>query len=297
MRILVSGSTGLVGQAFSTAAEKAGHSIVRLARQNAVAAPRLLWDPLLAVAEPRLLEGFDAVVHLAGENIAGSRWSKSVKERIRQSRVTGTDILARALAERARPPRVFLSASAVGYYGNRGEERLTEDAIGGSGFLAEVCRDWESAAEPIRSKGVRTVSLRFGVVLSPEGGALAKMLTPFNLGLGGPMGNGRQWWSWVSLPDVVGAIFHAIKTESLSGPVNVTAPGALRNSDFTRILARALHRPALFPLPGFMARLAMGEMAKELLLAGARVEPQRLLNSGYRFQHPTLETALSAMGI
>jgi hypothetical protein len=294
MKVLVSGSNGLIGRAFMESLFAGGHEATRLTRGNRVVAPRVLWNPVTGSLEPRLLEGFDAVVHLAGENIAG-RWTPALKEKIRDSRVKGTAFLAQALAGLARPPRVFVCASAVGYYGDRGEEVLTEESGPGEGFLPEVCRAWESAGDPAARRGIRVVHLRFGVALSRRGGALAKMLLPFRLGLGGRLGSGRQWWSWVSLEDARGAILHAIQTETLSGPVNVTAPAPVTNAEFTRALGRALRRPTLLPLPAFLARLALGEMADSLLLASARAEPQKLLSTGYRFRHPTLSSALPVL--
>jgi uncharacterized protein (TIGR01777 family) len=292
MRILVSGSTGLIGEAFVAAAVKRGDEITRLSRRNAVTAPRVLWDPVTGQIPLRLLEGFDAAVHLAGESIAAGRWTAARKKRIRDSRVYGTSNLVKALTSLERPPRIFLSASAIGFYGDRGNDVLSEDSVAGEGFLPSVCRDWEAAADPLRSAGLRVAHARFGIVLSRRGGALPKMLLPFRLGLGGAMGNGRQWWSWVALPDVVEALLHILNNDSLSGPVNVTAPGAVTNRAFTDTLGRVLRRPTVMPLPGFVARLLMGEMASALLLASARVEPRRLAQSGFQFRFPDLATAL-----
>lgn len=292
MRILVSGSTGLIGEAFVAAAVKRGDEITRLSRRNAVTAPRVLWDPVTGQIPLRLLEGFDAVVHLAGESIAAGRWTAARKKRIRDSRVYGTSNLVKALTSLERPPRIFLSASAIGFYGDRGNDVLSEDSVAGEGFLPSVCRNWEAAADPLRSAGLRVAHARFGIVLSRRGGALPKMLLPFRLGLGGAMGNGRQWWSWVALPDVVEALLHILNNDSLSGPVNVTAPGAVTNRAFTDTLGRVLRRPTVMPLPGFVARLLMGEMASALLLASARVEPRRLAQSGFQFRFPDLATAL-----
>jgi uncharacterized protein (TIGR01777 family) len=237
------------------------------------------------------LEGVDAVVHLAGENIA-QRWTSSQKAKIRDSRIKGTQLLCETLARLSSPPKVLVSASAIGYYGDRGEQILTEDSPLGRGFLAEVCRGWEAATEPARQRGLRVVPLRFGVVLSPAGGALAKMLPPFRLGLGGMVGSGRQYMSWIALDDVVGAIQHAIVTDTLQGPTNAVAPQAVTNQEFTKTLGKALGRPTVFPLPAFAARLMFGEMADELLLASTRVQPAKLLGSGYRFRYPELEDAL-----
>lgn len=292
MKLLISGSTGLIGQALTAAAMERGHEVTRLSRGNAVTAPRVLWDPVTGQIPLRLLEGFDAVVHLAGESIAAGRWTAARKKRIRDSRVYGTSNLVKALTSLERPPRIFLSASAIGFYGDRGNDILAEDSVAGEGFLPSVCREWEAAADPLRSAGLRVAHARFGIVLSRRGGALPKMLLPFRLGLGGAMGNGRQWWSWVALPDVVEALLHILNNDSLSGPVNVTAPGAVTNRAFTDTLGRVLRRPTVMPLPGFVARLLMGEMASALLLASARVEPRRLAQSGFQFRFPDLATAL-----
>lgn len=295
MKILVSGGTGLIGRALVRLLEKEKHEVTLLARTDAVPAPRILWDPQRGQVDARLLEGFHAVVHLAGENIASGRWTPVLKERILESRIRGTYFLSETLATLARPPKVFVCASAIGFYGDRGEERLSEDSAGGEGFLPDVCRAWESACVGASAKGIRVANTRFGVVLSPDGGALKKMLLPFKLGLGGKIGTGRQWWSWVSLEDVVGALRHVLATESLFGPVNVTAPTPVTNEEFTQALGRALHRPTLLPLPAFAATFALGEMAKALLLASARVTPKKLLDAGYSFRHPTLASALSPM--
>jgi uncharacterized protein (TIGR01777 family) len=238
------------------------------------------------------IEGFDAVVHLAGESIAASRWTDAQKTKIRDSRVQGTTLLSETIAKLATPPKVLVCASAIGYYGNRGDTILREDSTIGAGFLAAVCQEWESAAEPAKKKGVRVVHVRTGIVLSPRGGALAKMLLPFKLGVGGIMGNGRQYWSWIALDDVIGAFHHALKTESLYGAVNAVAPAAVTNQEFTKTLGKVLSRPTIFPLPAFAARLALGEMADDLLLSSARLEPARLLATGYKFHHPELEGAL-----
>ncbi len=292
MKILVSGSSGLVGSALVPFLSSGGHEIVRLIRgwpqPGEAAVP---WDPPAGRIEAARLEGLDAVVHLAGENIAG-RWTATRKARIRESRVQGTRLLAETLARLARPPKVFVCASAIGYYGDRGDAVLREDSPPGAGFLAEVCREWEAAARPAAEKGVRVVHLRIGVVLSPAGGALARMLTPFKLGLGGRIGAGGQFMSWIAIDDLTGAIHHALATESLRGPVNAVAPRPVTNREFTKTLGRVLGRPTLFPMPAFAARLTFGEMADELLLASARVEPAKLVTSGYRFRAPELEGAL-----
>ena len=254
---------------------------------------RIAWDPARPLA-PESVSGFDAVVHLAGESIVG-RWTEAKKRRIRESRVQGTRNLAEALAAAPQPPRLLISASAIGYYGDRGDETLREDSPSGSGFLPEVCREWEAAAEPAAKAGIRTVQMRFGLVLSPSGGALQKMLPPFRMGVGGNMGNGRQWWSWVDIDDLVGAMQHVIKTDTLQGPVNMVAPSPARNAEFTKTLASVLSRPAIFPMPAFAARLVFGQMGDELLLASQRVEPAKLMAGGYVFQKPELRPALLAI--
>ena len=295
MKVLVSGGTGLIGTALVGALEKEKHAVTLLARTEAVQAPRILWDPESGKITPSLLEGFDAVIHLAGESIAKGRWTPLMKERILESRTRGTGLLAQIVAGLARPPKVMISASAVGFYGDRGEERLTEESPAGTGFLPRVCQAWEASCAPAVARGIRVANLRFGVVLSPKGGALKKMLLPFKLGLGGKIGSGRQWWSWVSLDDVVGAVRHVLLTDSLAGPINLTAPTPVTNDDFTKELGRALHRPTLFPLPAFAAKLILGEMAEALLLASARVEPKKLLASGYVFRTPQLKAVFDAL--
>lgn len=252
------------------------------------------WDPERGRLMPGDLEGVDGVVHLAGENI-GTRWSAARKARIRSSRVEGTRLLSQTLARMGRRPDVLVSASAVGIYGDRGEETLAENSLPGDAstdFLAAVGREWEAAADPARAAGIRVVHPRFGLVLSPAGGALKKMLLPFKLGLGGRLGSGDQWMSWISIDDAVGAISHVLDTGSFSGPVNLVAPEPVRNRDFTRVLGRVLSRPAPFAIPAAALRLVLGEMADATLLASVRVLPKRLLASGYRFEHPDLETAL-----
>jgi uncharacterized protein (TIGR01777 family) len=292
MRVLVSGSHGLVGSALIPLLTTGGHDAVPLVRGPVDAAGEARsWDPAAGNLEPAVFDGVDAVVHLAGESIAG-RWTAAKKERIRESRVNSTRLLAERLAALQRPPRTLVCASATGYYGDGGDTLLREDSPTGSGFLSDVCREWEAATEPARKAGIRVVLLRFGVVLSPAGGALARMLPPFRLGAGGPMGSGRQFWSWIALDDAIGAVRHALVTDDLEGPVNVVAPHPLTNGDFTAVLAGVLRRPAILPVPRLVARLALGEMAQALLLSSARVEPAALEQSGYAFRHPDLEDAL-----
>ena len=292
-KVLLSGSSGLVGSALIPALETNAYQVTRLVRSGPSGEGRLVWDPAKPLA-PESVSGFDAVVHLAGESVVG-RWTAAKKAAIRESRVLGTRNLAEGLAKASRPPRLLISASAIGYYGDRGEEVLRENSASGEGFLPVVCREWEAATEPAAKVGIRTTQIRIGVVLSAAGGALQKMLPPFRLGLGGNMGNGRQWWSWIDVADLVGAVHHIMQAESLCGPVNMVAPNPVKNSEFTRILASVLSRPAIFPMPAFAARLAFGQMADELLLASQRVEPAKLLASGYVFQRRDLRQALLAI--
>lgn len=289
-KVLVSGSSGLVGRALVPALQEAGYEVTRLVRGFSSSRNQIPWNPGEPIA-PQTVSGFEAVVHLAGESIVG-RWTEAKKVRIRESRIMGTRHLAEALAKASVRPRVLVSASAIGYYGDRGNEILREESTSGAGFLSDVCLGWECATVPAVQAGIRTVQIRIGVVLSPDGGALAKMLTPFRLGVGGKMGSGKQWWSWIALQDLVGVILHAIGTDSLQGPVNAVSPNPVRNSEFTKILGSVLSRPTLFPMPAFAARLALGEMADELLLASQRVEPAKLKASGYIFEQPDLPPAL-----
>ena len=291
MQFAISGASGLVGSALAASLTSDGHAVRRLVRGGTRGAD-VAWDPQTGSVDSAQLEGLDGVVHLAGEGIATGRWSDEKKRRIRESRVKGTDLIARTLAGLARRPPVLVCASAVGFYGPRGDEELDDAAAPGTSFLSEVCRAWESAADPARAAGIRVAHTRFGVVLSKKGGALAKMLTPFRLGAGGRLGSGRQWMSWISIDDTVGAIRHALANASVSGPVNAVAPKPVTNAEFTKALGRALSRPTIFPMPAFAARLAFGEMADELLLSGQRVVPKRLLATGYAFRHTELDAAL-----
>ncbi|HEY9722240.1 MAG TPA: TIGR01777 family oxidoreductase [Oscillatoriaceae cyanobacterium] len=296
-RVLVTGASGLVGSALVSYLSTAGHEVVRLVRR-AAGPGEIAWNPERGELEPRRLEGFDAVVHLAGESIAAGRWSVERKARILESRALGTALLARALAECERPPEVLIAASAIGIYGDRPAEPVDEDSPSGDGFLPDVCRRWEAATEPARAAGIRVVNLRLGVVLSPKGGALSKLLPPFQLGLGGPIGDGRQGMSWIALDDVLGAVEHAIFTPALVGPVNATAPMPESNAAFARDLGTVLGRPAFMPLPAPIIEAAFGEMGRALLLEGARVLPTRLLASGFVFTCPSLPQALrSELGL
>ena len=293
IKILVSGSTGLIGSALVPFLTTDGHKVIRLIRaETRPGQAAVHWDPAAGKIDSNALEGLDAVVHLAGENIAARRWTPAQKARIRDSRVQGTRLLAQSLARLQQPPTVMVCASAIGFYGDRGEELLTEASAPGSGFLTDTCRDWEAAAQPASEKGIRVVNLRLGVVLSPGGGALAKMLLPFRLGVGGKIGSGRQYMSWIEIDDVVGVIHYALTTDELRGPVNAVAPNPVTNREFTKTLGRVLSRPTIFPMPAFAARMAFGEMADQLLLSSTRVKPARLQNSGYYFRQPRLEDAL-----
>lgn len=293
MRVAVTGATGLVGSALTPRLAGGGHEAVALRRAPAAAGgggPS--WDPETGALSAGALDGVDAVVHLAGENVAGGRWTAARKARIRDSRVAGTRQLAAALAALPQPPKTLIAASAIGFYGDRGDERLDEAAAPGADFLADVCQQWEAAAAPARDAGMRVVHLRIGIVLTPAGGALQRMLTPFRMGVGGVIGSGRQYMSWVALDDVLGGILHALRADSLTGPVNLAAPHPVTNAEFTKTLGRVLRRPTFLPLPAFGARLAFGEMADALLLSSARVEPARLRADGFEFDYPDLEAAL-----
>ncbi|MDQ3686742.1 MAG: TIGR01777 family oxidoreductase [Acidobacteriota bacterium] len=297
MKIIVTGATGLIGSALVPALIADGHSVMCLVRGNNSVLPHpgtaaARWNPEAGEIDASAIEGHDAAVHLAGENIADGRWTDEKKRRIIESREKGTRLIAETLAALNPRPKVLVSASAVGYYGDRGAETLDEGSSSGKDFVSEVCRKWEAAADPARAAGIRVVHLRIGMVLSGEGGALGKMLTPFKIGVGGKIGSGEQYMSWIALDDVVGAIKHALKDESLRGAVNTVAPGVLTNTEFTKVLGSVLSRPTLFPVPAFAARLAFGEMADELLLSSTRVEPKRLRATNYQFAYPQLEAAL-----
>ena len=292
MNVLVTGSSGLIGSALVPALAGDGHQVRRLRRGSSPGTDAASWNPADGTFASGALDGIDAVVHLAGENIAGGRWTAARKARIRDSRVDGTRRLCEALAALDVPPRVLVAASAIGYYGDRGDELLDESAAPGTGFLPAVSRSWEGAAAPARDAGIRVVHLRIGIVLSPAGGALAQMLLPFRLGVGGVLGSGDQYMSWIALDDVVGVVRHALADESLSGPVNTVAPQAVTNREFTRTLGGVLRRPTILPAPAFALRVALGEMADALLLASTRVDPAALRATTFEFQHPQLDGAL-----
>ena len=292
MKVAVTGATGLIGSALIPFLENGGHTTMSLHRGSGTMADFPSWDPATGELSSGVLDRVDAIVHLAGENIADGRWTDARKARIRDSRVDGTRRLSEALARHNPRPQTLMVASAIGFYGNRGDERLTESSTPGHGFLSEVCEEWEAASAPARKAGIRVVHLRIGIVLTPSGGALGKMLRPFKMGVGGIIGSGQQYMSWVALDDVLGSMLHGLRTEILEGPVNVVAPNAVTNRDFTKTLGRVLRRPTVFPIPGFVARLAFGEMADALLLSGNNVVPTRLEESGFVFGFPTLENAL-----
>jgi len=293
LHILVTGSTGFVGSALVPFLAASGHRITRLVRtapEHGIA--EVQWDPEARIIDIARLEGLDAVVHLAGENIATGRWTAEKKAKIRDSRVGGTRLLCDSLAGLKQPPKVMVCASAIGYYGDRGDELLTEESAPGTGFLAGVCREWEAAAKPAVQKEIRVVHLRFGMVLSGAGGALARLLPPFKMGLGGVLGTGRQYIGWIAMDDLLGVIAHALTTEALQGPVNAVTPNPVTNQEFTQTLGRLLSRVTLFSMPAVAARLTFGEIADEVLLASQRVQPTRLMATGYRFRYPDLEGAL-----
>lgn len=295
MRILVSGSSGLVGSELVKSLETQGHEVHRLIRNGKEQNKRVVWNPMTGDVDLNRISGFDAVVHLAGESIAQGRWNQQKKSRILDSRAAPTHRLARVLSQVNNPPKVFISASAIGYYGNRGDEILTEKSSPGRDFLALVCQKWEEATLPLKEKGVRVVSLRFGIVLSPSGGALGSLLPPFKMGVGGTIGNGNQFMSWVALEDAVGIIQHVLKDDKLEGAVNAVAPTPVTNYEFTKTLGKVLSRRTIFPMPAFAARLIFGEMADALLLSSIRVAPKRLLESGYKFRFTNLESALKTL--
>ena len=300
MRILISGSTGFVGTALVASLQEQGHSIARLARpgtaqKSAVGstAQSVLWDPVARQFDAAGAEAADALIHVAGASIADGRWNASRKQLLRTSRVDATRHLFGALSKLQRPPRVIVAASAIGYYGNRGDETLTETSAPGSGFLAGVCQEWEAETARGAEFGARVVSLRFGIVLAAHGGALPQIVLPFKLGAGGRLGDGRQWMSWITLREVTNIVQFALATSGLTGAVNAVTPNPVRNSEFTSVLAKVLHRPALFPAPAFALRLALGEMADALLLVSQRVMPSKLGDSGYAFLQPDLAGALA----
>ena len=294
VKVVISGATGFLGGELAWRLEDLGHRVAALSRRHRRERETVIWDPNAGRLDSESLTGADAVVHLAGESVAG-RWTKARRRAIRDSRVLGTALLARSLAGLAAPPRVLVCASGVNVYGHGGDAVLTETSPSGNGFLAGVCREWEAAADPARAAGIRVVHLRFGLVLGRDGGALPRMLPLFRLGLGGVLGSGRQYMSWITLDDAVGVIMRAVEDDSLTGPVNAVAPGPVTNREFTRTLARALRRPAVLPVPAAALRLALGRAADELLLSSLRVQPAVLQASGHPFSTPDLPSALAAV--
>lgn len=294
MKIAVTGASGLIGTALSQQLRADGHTVVPVVR-TAAGPDAIAWDPMAGTIETAKLEGIDAVVHLAGAGIGDKRWSDAYKKTILDSRVKGTEVLTTALASLQNKPSVLISGSAIGYYGATGNEAVTESAPAGNDFLADVCVQWENAAAPAQQAGIRTVFLRTGIVLSPKGGALKKMLPLFKLGVGGKMGSGRQWWSWISMDDEIGLIQHLLNG-AVNGPVNATAPNPVTNSEMTKALGKALHRPTIAPVPSFGPKLLLGsELAEALLFTSAKVLPAAAQAAGYQFKHSTIEDAFAAM--
>lgn len=293
LNVAISGSSGLLGSSLAAFLERGGHRVFRLVRRPPRPDAREIhWSVSAGAVDAPALEAMDAVVHLAGENLASGWWTQAQKQRIQHSRVAGTRILGAALAGLERPPQVFVSASAIGYYGDRGEETVDEDSAPGRGFLAELARAWEAAAEPARRRGIRVITLRIGLVLSGGGGLLKAMLPAFQFGLGARIGNARRYWSWIDHHDVLGVIYHAICRDTLSGPVNAVAPHPVTHGEFVATLARVLNRPAVLSVPETAIRLLLGEMGQELMLTGARVDWRRLREDGFRFLQPDLEGSL-----
>jgi uncharacterized protein len=301
VKILISGSSGLVGSAVVDNLSHQGHDLIRLVRPGTDARhhpvselPQVVWDPQSGLLDSRA-EGADAIIHLAGASIAGHRWTDAWKRELRDSRVAATNRLIASLQRLHRPPQIFIAASAIGFYGSRGDEELTESSPAGTGLLAQITVDWETESARAAQSGARVVILRFGVILARQGGALPQMALPFRLGVGGRIGSGRQWVSWITLNDVVGIIRFALETNLVSGPANAVSPNPIQNAAFSSTLAHVLHRPTIFPAPPFALRLALGEMADSLLLASQRVYPSKLQRLGYRFLYPDLQPALTAV--
>ncbi len=290
--ILITGASGMIGTRLSRALEVTGHTVLKAVRRAAQNDREVRWDPARGKIDKAKLANLDGVVHLAGASIAGKRWTESYKKEIRDSRVDGTKLISETIASLAHKPRVFACASAIGFYGDRGNAELDESSSPGQGFLPDVCLAWENSCRAARDAGIRTVNMRIGVVLSTEGGALKSMLLPFKLGLGGVIGSGEQYFSWLSLDDIVGAMQFVLANDSLSGPVNLVSPNPVTNREYTKTLGKVLVRPTIFPMPSFAARLAFGEMADELLLASTRVQPRKLERAGFKFAYPQLEPAL-----
>jgi uncharacterized protein (TIGR01777 family) len=292
MKIAVSGASGLVGSALLKKLKADQHEVVPLVRGTAGGVGAAGWDPDAGTIESEKMEGLQAVVHLAGENVATGRWTAEKKRKIRDSRVRGTKFLSETLTQLQQPPATLIAASAIGFYGNRGNELCDETTPSGDDFLADVCCEWEASTRVAQEAGIRVVNLRIGVVLSPEGGALAKMLFPFKMGGGGRVGSGQQIWSWITLDDLVGVVMHCLDGDSLAGPVNAVSPNSVTNAEFTKALGKVLHRPTLLPMPAFLARLLFGEMGEALILSSTHVLPRQLEQTGYQFQHAEIDQAL-----
>lgn len=294
MRVIVSGGSGLIGTALIRELGAAGHDLTQLVRDRPVDG-RIVWNPLEGRLDASAINGADVLVHLSGEGVASGRWTAAKKQSIRDSRVKSTKLLADTIRRVENPPATWLCASAIGYYGNRGDDWIEEDSAPGTGFLADVCREWEEAAASAADAGVRVVNLRFAVVLSPDGGAFRQMMTAFKLGAGGVIGSGKQYISWITLEDAVRAVLHVLENPFVSGPVNLSSPNPVTNRELTKALGRALRRPTILPLPAALARLVFGEMADEMFLASTRVRPRKLVESGFSFNQPNLDAALHAM--
>ena len=296
MKILITGASGFIGTELLAYLRGRGHEVRHVVRTEAqLKEDSILWDPQHHELVPADFEGFDVLIHLAGENIMGGRWTPEKKRKIKESRVMGTRILCELISRLQSPPRLLISTSAIGFYGNRGNEIVSEDSPPGKGFLAEVCQKWEKATEPAIKRGIRVVKLRIGLVLSPKGGALGKMLIPFKLGLGGKIGSGKQWMSWISMDDLMGIFLHIIGRSEIQGAVNAVAPNPVTNQTMTKVLGHALHRPTIFSIPTFAVSLIFGEMGNEMFLCSTRVAPNVLAQTGYSFLYPELDGALNRM--
>jgi uncharacterized protein (TIGR01777 family) len=293
-KVTLSGASGMLGSAIGKALTARRATVLRLVRRDAKAPGELRWNPAVGEIPAEELEGISAAVHLSGANVASRRWTAKYKREMKESRVGSTRLLAEALATLKNKPGVLITASAVGFYGNRGDEILDEDSMAGKGYFPELCAAWEAATRPAEEAGIRVVHLRFGVVLGRDGGILARLTPLFKLGLGGRLGNGRQWSSWISEADAVAAALFALENANVSGAIHVVSPNPVTNAEFTRELGRAVHRPTPFPAPAFALRLAFGEMADEALLASTRAVPKRLVQAGFTFAHPTLADAIAA---
>jgi len=294
MRILITGASGLIGTALQKSFEEKGYEMLLASRSEPKSERDIQWNADAGFADEDLLrlEGLDAVIHFAGESISALRWTDEKKKAIRDSRVHGTRTMIEAFARLEKKPKVFISASAIGFYGDRGDEEMTETSSVGDTFLSEVSKEWESESRRAEDMGIRTVLLRNGIVLSKDGGALATMMTPFKLGVGGVVGSGKQWMSWVSLDDAVGIVNYALENENLRGAVNVVSPNPVTNEEFTKTLGEVLYRPTFLPLPEFVVNLVFGEMGDALLIDSTRVVPKRLLDSGFKFRYPEIKSAL-----